>query len=86
MRLGFGYQAYFSTMRFLMILCVLMILGMMAPAFRYYRSAVDDSVGFSGSWFFDSSYVNMDYSGPVCEQQYVLQNTTRTIDCAYGGG
>ena len=83
-RLGFGYLAYFSTMRYL--LCSFLVLAalMVIPAVKLQSANLVKQDGFST--FFYYSIANLDYSLPVCIQQYATQNTTMQIDCGYGDG
>ena len=83
-RLGYGYLAYFMSMRFMFLVFLLMSALMVVPAIFLSNASRRPQPGFT--WFFALSIANLNFSGPMCIQQYVEQSTTRTIDCGYGDG
>lgn len=83
-RLGFGYLAYFSTMRYMLCSFLVLAVLMVIPAGKLSSANLIKQEGFSTFFYF--SIANLDYSLPVCIQQYATQNTTRNLDCGYGDG
>ncbi len=81
--LGYGYQAYFNTMRIFALVLVLMSI-LMIPAYIYYFKA--HGLGYASHGKYNTAWMlgNMGFNKAVCVSDYVQLNSTRTLGCEVG--
>lgn len=81
--LGYGYQAYFSTLQIfglvLLLMCILML-----PAFSYYYKT--HGIGSASHGKYNTAWMlgNMGFNKAVCLSDYVQLNATRLVGCEVG--
>ena len=81
-RLGFGTLAIFRSMRFLASILAVMSLIMILAGYANFKAEPQSRAGYKRLDVL--SLANIDYSTPVCFQQYATLDEPRIIDCQMG--